>query len=54
MNDPYQVNSIVATAIADACKDHPDQRMDSEKAKQIAKCIVEALAGAGLKIEPAD
>ena len=29
-------------------------RMDPEEAKQIAKCIVEALADAGLKIVSAD
>jgi hypothetical protein len=53
MADPYQVNSIIATATADACKDHPGQPMDSERAKQIAKCIVEALTSAGLMIESA-
>jgi hypothetical protein len=57
MADPHQVNIIIATAIRDACRDHPDHRIDPEEAKQIAKCIVEALAEAGLKIvsaEPTD
>ena len=52
MVDQHQVNSIIATAICDARKTHPDGRMDPEEAKQIAKCIVEALADAGLEIVP--
>ena len=53
MVDQHQVNSIMATAICDARKNHPDGRMDPEEAtKQIAKCIVEALADAGLEIVP--
>jgi hypothetical protein len=47
MADPHQVNIIIATAICDACGDHPDRRMDPEEAKQIAKRLVEALADAG-------
>jgi hypothetical protein len=38
--DPYQMNSKIARAICEARGDHPDQRMDPEEAKQIAKCIV--------------
>jgi hypothetical protein len=52
MVDQHQVNSIIATAICDARKNHPDGRMDPEEAKQIAKCIVEALADARLEIVP--
>ena len=52
MADPHQVISIMATAICDARKDHPDQRIDPEEAIQIAKCIVEALTDAGLQIGP--
>jgi hypothetical protein len=52
MTDQHQVHSIIATAIYDALKKDPDHRMDAEEAKQIAKCIVEALAGAGLQIAP--
>lgn len=52
MSDQHQVNTIIATAIADARKDHPDGRIDAEEAKQIAKCITDALAGAGLQIVP--
>jgi hypothetical protein len=54
MADTYQVNSIIAAAICEARGDHPDRRMDPEEANQIAKCVVEALTGAGLKIVPAD
>jgi uncharacterized protein (DUF849 family) len=53
MADEHQVNSIIATAICDARKDHPDHRMDPEEAKQIAKCVIEALFEAGLQIVPA-
>lgn len=52
MVDQHKVNSIIATAICDCRKAHPD-RIDPEEAKQIAKCIVEALAEAGLEIVPA-
>jgi hypothetical protein len=52
MADPHQVNSLIATAIRDARKDHPDHRIDPEEAKQIAKCIIEALTDAGLQIVP--
>jgi hypothetical protein len=47
------VNSIIATAICDCRKYHPD-RIDPEEAKQIAKCIILALTDAGLEIVPAD
>jgi hypothetical protein len=50
MADPHQVNSIIATAICDACKEDPDRWVDPEKAKHIAKCIIEALTDAGLDI----
>jgi hypothetical protein len=49
MTDEHQVNSIIATALCDASKNHPWQ-MEPEQAKQIAKCIIEALADAGLQI----
>jgi hypothetical protein len=44
------VNSIIASAICDALKDHQEKRVDPEEAKQIAKCIIEALSEAGLHI----
>jgi hypothetical protein len=53
MVDQHQVNSIIATAICDCKKAHPD-RIDPEEAKQIAKSIILALADAGLEIVPAD
>ena len=52
MADQHQVNSIIATAICDAGNDQPDHRMDPEEAKQIAKCIIEALTDAGVQIVP--
>lgn len=52
MADPHQVNSIIATALCDCRKDDPN-KIDPGEAKQIAKCIVEALSNAGLKIVPA-
>jgi hypothetical protein len=53
MTDPHQVNLIIANAICDAHKDHQENRMNAEEAKQIAKCIIEALSDAGLEIVPA-
>ena len=52
MSDQHQVNSIIAAAISDARKDHPDGRIDPEEAKQVAKFIIEALSSAGLQILP--
>ena len=54
MADPYQVNSILAAVICEARGHHPDKRMDSEEALQIAKSIVAALTSAGLKLVAAD
>jgi hypothetical protein len=34
-------------------QDQPDNRIDPTAAKQIAKCIIEALSNAGLRIGPA-
>jgi hypothetical protein len=52
MSDEHQMNSIIATAILDARKDYPDGRIDPEEAKQVAKCVIEALTSAGLQIVP--
>ena len=52
MSDQHQVSSIIAGCISDTRKDHPDGRIDPEEAKQMAKCIVEALSSAGLQIVP--
>jgi len=38
--------------ICDALKDHPAHRIDLGEAKQIAKCVLEALTDAGLQIVP--
>ena len=53
MTDPHQVNLIIANAICDAHKTQQENRMNPEEAKQIAKCIIEALSDAGLEIVPA-
>jgi len=50
LTDEHQVNSIIATAICDAQKNNQEKRMSPEEAKQIAKCIIEALSDAGLNI----
>ena len=50
--DPHQVNAIIATAICDCRKDHPDSEIHAEEAKQIAKCILEALSDAGFQVLP--
>jgi hypothetical protein len=51
--DPHQVNALIATAICDCRKDQPEQAISPEEAKQIAKCILEALSDAGLQISVA-
>ena len=48
MIDEHQVNSIIATALCDAFK-NDREKMEPEQAKQLAKCILEALAQAGLQ-----
>ncbi len=53
MTDQHQQNSIIATAICGALKDYPELHIDPEQAKQIAKCILEALTDGGLEITPA-
>ena len=53
MTDPHEVNLIIANAICDAHKTQQENRMNPEEAKQIAKCIIEALSDAGFEIVPA-
>jgi hypothetical protein len=52
--DPHQVNSVIATAICDCRKENPDHAIGPEEAKQMAKCIIEALTNAGLEIRVHD
>ena len=40
----------MATAICECFKERPEKELDPEEAKQIAKCVIEALAEAGLEI----
>ena len=46
MIDQHQVISIIATAVSECLNESPDQKLGLEEAKQIAKCIIEALAEA--------
>jgi len=48
--DQHQVNAIIATAICECNKARPEHEIGSEEAKQMAKCIIEALTDAGLEI----
>ena len=48
MTDEHQVHAIIATAISDCHKEHPDRQVDPEEAKRTAKCIIAALTDAGL------
>jgi hypothetical protein len=50
MVDQHQVNSIIANAIGECFKEHPVRAIGFEEAKQMAKCVVEALMDAGLEI----
>jgi hypothetical protein len=50
LTDPHQINSIIASAICDCRKEHPENSIQPDEAKVIAKCIVEALSNAGFKI----
>ena len=48
--DDHQVNSIIATAICECGGEQPEHKIAPEQAKQMAKCIITALADAGLEI----
>lgn len=50
MTDEHQTNAIIATVLLDSFRDHPEQSLDPEEAKLIAKRIVAALEDAGLQI----
>jgi hypothetical protein len=50
MTDAHQIYSIISTAIVSCKVETHDENIDVEKAKHMAKCIVEALAKAGLDI----
>ena len=54
MDDPHQVNTIIATAIYDAAKDRPDGGIGIEDAKLVGKRVVEALNDAGMQIIAVD
>jgi methionine synthase I (cobalamin-dependent) len=52
MTDPHQVNSIIATAILNCESDPAENKIEVEKAKHMAKCIITALTNAGLVVVP--
>jgi hypothetical protein len=54
MADEHLANTIIATAILDSMKDHPNQNLEPEEAKVMAKCILAALEDAGFQITLAD
>jgi hypothetical protein len=54
MDDPHQVNTIIATAISYFFKGHPGAQIGTEEAKLLGKQIVEALNEAGLQITVVD
>ena len=54
MTDEHQPLAVIATAILDSFRDHPDFKLGTEEAKVTAKRIVTALEDAGLQIAPID
>jgi len=54
MADEHQANTIIATTLLDSIRDHPNYNLEPEEAKVIAKCILNALEDAGLRITLAD
>ena len=50
MTDEHQINAIIATAILDSFRDHPELKVNFEEAKIIAKRILGALRDAGLQV----
>ena len=54
MVDEHQTNAIIATAILESVKDHPNSVIDPEQAKLMAKHILAALTDAGLEVSLVD
>jgi hypothetical protein len=54
MADEHQTNALIATAILESVRDHPNSAIDPEQAKLMAKHILEALADAGLQVTLVD
>lgn len=54
MADPHQVNAIIAAAITECRKDHAGGAIHPAEAKLIAKCVIERLADAGLRVRHSD
>jgi hypothetical protein len=55
LTDQHQHIALIATAISEAMTNCNAEapRLEPEQSKQLAKCVVEALADAGLQIIPA-
>jgi hypothetical protein len=55
LTDRHQQIALIATAISEAMTNCSAQAplLEPEQGKQLAKCVVEALADAGLQIIPA-
>jgi hypothetical protein len=54
MADEHQTNAIIAAALLDSFRAHPDPKLDPEEAKIIAKRILAALEDAGLQVTLVD
>lgn len=56
LTDRHQHIALIATAISEAMTNSNAEasRLEPEQSKQLAKCVVEALADAGLQITPAE
>ena len=54
MADEHQTNALIATAILESVRDHPNSAIDPEQAKLMAKHILAALTDAGLEIALVD
>ena len=50
MDDPHQINSLIAGTICDCVKEGTKLQVDPDEAKHLAKCILMAITAAGLQI----
>jgi hypothetical protein len=54
MEDPHQINTVIATVICDFFRDRSGEQIGIEEAKLLGKQIVQALGDAGLQITVID
>jgi hypothetical protein len=52
MADAHQLHALIAKTICEAQSHDRESPLSPEEAKQISKCIVEALESAGFQITP--